>query len=140
MMLFGVAVALIALLWVGRKLVRSGRFRTLVRGLVAVDVVIVLLVIAVLGVEWLVGPGPAAAMPAVQQAGGGLTSGVALAAALSTGLAALASGIAVAVVGSAAVGAVSEEPENLGRTLIFVGLAEGIAIYGLITSFLILTR
>lgn len=63
-----------------------------------------------------------------------------LAAALSTGLAALGAGIAVSHVGSAAVGAVTEKPELLGRVLILVGLAEGIAIYGLIISILILNR
>lgn len=63
-----------------------------------------------------------------------------LAAALSTGLAALGAGYAVGHVGSAAVGAVTEKPELLGRVLILVGLAEGIAIYGLIISILILNR
>lgn len=63
-----------------------------------------------------------------------------LAAALSTGIATLGAGYAVAIVGSAALGAVSEEPGLLGKTLIFVGLAEGIAIYGLIVSILIIGR
>ncbi|MCL2859164.1 MAG: ATP synthase subunit C [Oscillospiraceae bacterium] len=63
-----------------------------------------------------------------------------IAAALSTGLAALGAGIAVAVVGSAALGAISENPKLLGRTIIFVGLAEGIAIYGLIISIMILSK
>ena len=63
-----------------------------------------------------------------------------LAAAIATGLSALGAGIAVAGVGSAAIGAIAEKPELLGRALIFVGLAEGIAIYGLIISILILNR
>jgi V/A-type H+-transporting ATPase subunit K len=63
-----------------------------------------------------------------------------LAAALSTGLAALAAGYAVAKVGGAAVGAIAEKPELFGRALVLVGLAEGIAIYGLIVSILILNR
>jgi V/A-type H+-transporting ATPase subunit K len=61
-----------------------------------------------------------------------------LAAALSTGLSSLGAGYAVANVGSAAIGALTEKPELLGRALIFIGLAEGIAIYGLIISILIL--
>lgn len=61
-----------------------------------------------------------------------------LAAALSTGLAAVGTGIAVGAVGSSAVGAVSEDPKILGKTIIFVGLAEGIAIYGIIISIMIL--
>ena len=63
-----------------------------------------------------------------------------LAAAISTGLACVGAGIAVASSGAAAVGAIAEKPESFGRSLIFVGLSEGIAIYGLIISFLILFR
>ena len=62
------------------------------------------------------------------------------AAAASTALAALGAGFAVAKVGAAAIGALAEKPELFGRLLIFVGLAEGIAIYGLIVSILILNR
>jgi V/A-type H+-transporting ATPase subunit K len=61
-------------------------------------------------------------------------------AALATGLSSLGAGIAVASVGSAAIGALAEKPELLGRALIMIGLAEGIAIYGLIVSILILNR
>ena len=46
----------------------------------------------------------------------------------------------LASVGSAAIGALAEKPELLGRALIMIGLAEGIAIYGLIVSILILNR
>lgn len=63
-----------------------------------------------------------------------------LAAALATGLACIGSGIAVAVVASSAVGAISENPSLLGKTIIFAGLAEGIAIYGLIISIMILNK
>jgi V/A-type H+-transporting ATPase subunit K len=63
-----------------------------------------------------------------------------LAAALSTGLSAIAAGYAVAVVGSSAIGAISEDPNIVGKTIIFVGLAEGIAIYGLIVSIMILAK
>jgi V/A-type H+-transporting ATPase subunit K len=63
-----------------------------------------------------------------------------LAAALSTGLACIGAGIAVSGTGAAAVGAIAEKPEAFGRSLIFVGLAEGIAIYGLVISFLVLPK
>jgi V/A-type H+-transporting ATPase subunit K len=43
-------------------------------------------------------------------------------------------------VGSAGIGAIAEKPELFGRVLVLVGLAEGIAIYGLIVSILILNR
>jgi V/A-type H+-transporting ATPase subunit K len=63
-----------------------------------------------------------------------------VAAAIAAGLSAAGAAYAVAHVGSAAVGALAEKPELLGRVLIFVGLAEGIAIYGLIVAILILNR
>jgi V/A-type H+-transporting ATPase subunit K len=63
-----------------------------------------------------------------------------LAASLATGFGCVGAGIAVAYVGAAAVGAVGEKPEVAGRTLIFVGLAEGIAIYGLIIAIMILGK
>jgi V/A-type H+/Na+-transporting ATPase subunit K len=61
-----------------------------------------------------------------------------IAAALVMGLSALGAAYAVAVVGGAAMGAVAEKPETAGRALVFVGLAEGIAIYGLIVAIMIL--
>ena len=63
-----------------------------------------------------------------------------MAAARAAGLAAIGAAYAVAVVGAAAMGAVAEKPETAGRALIFVGLAEGIAIYGLIIAIMILGR
>lgn len=61
-----------------------------------------------------------------------------LAAALSTGLACIGGGIAVSAAASAALGAISEDSSILGKSLIFVGLAEGVCLYGLIISFMIL--
>jgi V/A-type H+-transporting ATPase subunit K len=63
-----------------------------------------------------------------------------ISAAASAGLAALGAGYAVAQVGTAALGALAEKPDLFGRVLVMVGLAEGIAIYGLIVSILILNR
>jgi V/A-type H+/Na+-transporting ATPase subunit K len=68
------------------------------------------------------------------------SSWVFLGAALATGLSSLGAGFAVAKVGTAAVGALAEKPDLFGRLLIFIGLAEGIAIYGLIVSILMLNR
>ena len=63
-----------------------------------------------------------------------------LASALSTGLSCVGGGIAVASAASAALGAISEDPSALGKSLIFVGLAEGVCLYGLIISFMIIGR
>jgi len=59
---------------------------------------------------------------------------------LPTGLAAIGAGIALGPVGSAALAVIAEKPEMFGRTLIYLGLAEGIAIYGLVMSILLLGR
>jgi V/A-type H+-transporting ATPase subunit K len=63
-----------------------------------------------------------------------------ISAAISTAFGCIGAGIAVAYVGAAAVGAVGEKPEVAGRTLVFVGLAEGVAIYGLIVAIMILGK
>lgn len=61
-----------------------------------------------------------------------------MAAALSTGLSCIGAGIAVASAASAALGALSEDSSIMGKALIFVALAESIALYGLLISFSIL--
>ena len=61
-----------------------------------------------------------------------------IAAALCTGLATIGTGIAVGNAASAAIGATSEDEKNFTKSLIFVALGEGVAIYGLLISILIL--
>lgn len=90
-----------------------------------------------LAVIWFASPTSALASGLAQE-GGPVDQYATLAAALSTGLACIGAGIAVGGSGAAAVGATAEKPESFGRALIFVGLSEGIAIYGLIISFLVL--
>ncbi len=63
-----------------------------------------------------------------------------IAAALVTGLSCLGAGIAVAAAAPAAIGAVSEDAKSFGKAMIFVVLGEGVAIYGLLISILILNR
>lgn len=63
-----------------------------------------------------------------------------LAAALVTGTAGIGGGIAVASAAPAAIGATSEDPKAFGKALIFVALGEGIALYGLLVSILILNK
>jgi V/A-type H+-transporting ATPase subunit K len=73
----------------------------------------------------------------------GLSIGMGLAiigAGIPTGLSTIGAGIAVGPIGAASLAAITEKPENLGRTLIYLGLAEGIAIYGLVISILLLNR
>ncbi len=63
-----------------------------------------------------------------------------LAAAIAVSVGSVGAGAAVGYVGAAAMGAIGEKPELAGRALIFVGLAEGIAIYGLIIAIMILGK
>ncbi len=62
------------------------------------------------------------------------------AAALATGIGSIAAGYAVSNVGTAAVAAVAEKSELMGKALIYVALAEGIAIYGLLISIIVLSK
>lgn len=76
---------------------------------------------------------------AVAAAGTTIGDGIkALAAALSTGMATIGTGIAVGNAATAAIGATSEDEKNFTKSLIFVALGEGVAIYGLLISILIL--
>lgn len=78
-----------------------------------------------------------------QAAAGGLGIGTGLAmigVALPTAFSTVAAGIAVGPIGAASLAVVAEKPEIFGRTLIYLGLAEGIAIYGLVLSIILLDR
>jgi len=59
---------------------------------------------------------------------------------IPTALSTIGAGIAVGPIGAASLAAITEKPENLGRSLIYLGLAEGIAIYGLVVSILLLNQ
>ncbi|MGA7759371.1 MAG: ATP synthase subunit C [Ilumatobacteraceae bacterium] len=61
-------------------------------------------------------------------------------AAIAVAASALGAGIAIAYAGSAALATVSEQPDLFGRAMVVVGLAEGVAIYGLIVAVLILGK
>ncbi|MGN1059015.1 MAG: ATP synthase subunit C [Clostridia bacterium] len=81
------------------------------------------------------------AEPAAAAAADPMASGLGyLAAALATGMSTIGAGIAVAAAASSALGTISEDPKLMGKSLIFVALAEGIALYGLLVSFSILAR
>ena len=70
---------------------------------------------------------------------GGIAAGIKyFAAAIAVGLACIGGGLAVAKIGSSAMGAMSENPELSGKALPFVGLAEGICLWGMLVAVLIL--
>jgi V/A-type H+-transporting ATPase subunit K len=133
---------------------RSGR--QAVRWVVGANAVLLLAALGVLAVALLGGPAPAqaagpapadpaATAPAAEAAapadsttgaGGPALIGAAIAVAGSS----LGAAVAVAYTGAAALAAISERPELFGRAMVIVGLAEGIAIYGLIVAIILIGR
>lgn len=101
-----------------------------------------LLVLALVATLLLLWAPAASAVTAATPVGAAIidTQWLFISAAAATGMSARGAGFAVARVGTAAVGALAEKPELFGRLLIFIGLAEGIAIYGLIVAILMLNR
>jgi len=93
--------------------------------------------VMLLGVQEVMAAEPAAAGGVEITLGKGLAL---LGIGLPTGLAAIAAAIALGPIGSASLAVIAEKPEMFGRTLVYMGLAEGIAIYGLVMSILMLGR
>ena len=142
-MVFAVLVALIPVIPAVVYVLQNGQaspakaLARLINGFNGFNLVIGLMAVGLAAI-WLATPTAALASNLAQT--GTFDQYATLAAALSTGLASIGAGIAVGGSGAAAVGATAEKPESFGRALIFVGLSEGIAIYGLMISFIILGR
>jgi V/A-type H+/Na+-transporting ATPase subunit K len=83
-----------------------------------------------------VGAAKSAAAVSATSSGTGALLGAAIAVAGST----IGAGIAVAYAGAAALAIMSERPELFGRAMVIVGLAEGIAIYGLIIGIILIGK
>ncbi|GAA1599240.1 MULTISPECIES: ATP synthase subunit C [Kribbella] len=85
-------------------------------------------------------PDAAAAAVQVVQAAGQVNGSALLGAAIAMAGSAVGAGVAVAYTGAAALAAMSERPELFGRAMVVVGLAEGIAIYGLIVAIILVGK
>lgn len=97
------------------------------------------LLTAVLGISGAASAAAPEAAGAASAASGGIAEGMKyIAAALAVGLSGIGGGLAVASSASAALGAISENDSMFGKALIFVGLAEGVALYGLIIALVLL--
>ena len=112
--------------------------RRALRLVVAVDGVLMLAALAATGP-------PAAADPATVAAAADTTASAAsgsalIGAAIAVAGSSIGAAIAVAYTGAAALAAMSERPELFGRAMVIVGLAEGIAIYGLIVAVILIGR
>ena len=84
---------------------------------------------------------PEAAADAAAAAAPDINKGISMvAAALATGISGIGGGIAVGGAAPAAIGATSEDPKAFGKSLIFVALGEGVALYGLLVSVLIISN
>jgi V/A-type H+/Na+-transporting ATPase subunit K len=81
-----------------------------------------------------------AAVAAHAAASSSVNSGALIGAGISVAGSTIGAGIAVAYTGAAAVAAMSERPELFGRSMVVVGLAEGIAIYGLIIGIILVGK
>lgn len=121
-----------------RKTEPTRASRGLIRGMFGFNAIIGLMALGLIAV-WLSSPSSvlASGLGTAQATGDPYAS---LAAGIATGLATVGAGIAVSGTGAAAIGAIAEKPDFIGRAFIFVGLAEGIAIYGLIIAFMVLNR
>ncbi|HIT32701.1 MAG TPA: ATPase [Candidatus Enterenecus stercoripullorum] len=96
------------------------------------------LITSVVGLTGASAAAPDAAAAAAASADG-LAEGLKyIGAGLAVGLSGIGGGIAVSASASAALGAISENDSMFGKSLIFVGLAEGVALYGLIIALVLL--
>lgn len=129
--LIGVAAAGSALL---RRSARTGVRVLATANLVLLVAGVALALVALSGGTALADPGTALAQQGTSGAGGMAL----LAAAISVAGSSIGAAIAVAYTGAAALAAMSERPELFGRAMVIVGLAEGIAIYGLIVAVILI--
>jgi V/A-type H+-transporting ATPase subunit K len=112
--------------------------------LVGLDVVLLVASLAVLAITLNAGPVAAGTVDAAPVAAATATSNASWAALLGAAIAvagsSIGAAIAVAYTGAAALAAMSERPELFGRAMVIVGLAEGIAIYGLVVAIILIGR
>lgn len=116
------------------------RGRTGIRILATTNAVLLVAAAALLAVALTAGPAPAASVSAAEAASDGSGGLALLAAAIAVAGSSIGAAIAVAYTGAAALAAMSERPELFGRAMVIVGLAEGIAIYGLIVSIILIGK
>jgi V/A-type H+-transporting ATPase subunit K len=129
----------------GTHLLLRRRDGAALRVLVAVDVAVMVAALVVLVVTATSGPGAAETSTAVSTAAQQTTTGsggwaALLGAAIAVAGSSIGAALAVAYTGSAALAAMSERPELFGRAMVIVGLAEGIAIYGLIVAIILIGK
>jgi V/A-type H+-transporting ATPase subunit K len=125
-----------------RRHLRFGRALLTVNGVLALSALVVLAVALGGGPAEATGPQPAASVVAAEaaQPAEGSNGSALLGAAIAVAASSIGAAIAVSYTGAAALAAMSERPELFGRAMVIVGLAEGIAIYGLIVAIILIGR
>ena len=138
------ALPVLVAVFAATHLLLRHRGRDALRVLVALDVVVLVAALVVLVITATSGPGAAESagvVTAAQAAAAESENGAALlGAAIAVAGSSLGAAFAVAYTGAAALAAMSERPEIFGRAMVIVGLAEGIAIYGLIVAIILIGR
>ncbi|HXX89847.1 MAG TPA: ATP synthase subunit C [Acidimicrobiales bacterium] len=111
------------------------------RGLLVVTVLNVALLVAAGVLVFLAASAGPSAAATTSTSGGSHFGGQALiGAAIAVAGSTIGAGLAVAYTGSAALATMSERPELFGRSMVIVGLAEGIAIYGLVVAIILIGK
>jgi V/A-type H+/Na+-transporting ATPase subunit K len=129
-----IAAAVVVARLAARRGPRAGYALAAVGALLAIGAIVLLVAAA--------GPAGAASGASAASAAGGTggNSAALLGAAIAVAGSTIGAGVAVAYTGAAALAAMSERPELFGRAMVIVGLAEGIAIYGLIIGIILIGK
>lgn len=144
LMVLGFMVCLLPLVYAASPMARTKKAKKI--GVLANIALCLVVCVGMFGVSAAAASEDAAASAAVEveaEAETGLSIGAGLGmlgAALVTGLSCIGAGMAVSASASAAIGAISENPSAFGKALIFVALAEGVALYGMLISLQILGK
>jgi V/A-type H+-transporting ATPase subunit K len=131
------AAAAVALL---RRLGRAAPWVLALANLAVLVAGIALVVVAFAGEPAAAGDLATATATAQEQAASPASGAALIGAAIAVAGSSIGAAIAVAYTGAAALAAMSERPELFGRAMVIVGLAEGIAIYGLIVAIILIGR
>ncbi len=134
------AVPALALMATGALALIRSRGRSALRALVVLDLLVLVAGLVVLTIALTAHPAAAQVATAQSAASSGTGWAALLGAAIAVAGSSVGAAIAVAYTGAAALAAMSERPELFGRAMVIVGLAEGIAIYGLVIAIVLIGK
>lgn len=135
-----IALPVLVAAFAGTRHLLRRREKAVLRWLLAADAVLFSGALALLLVALSGGPAQAHTATAAAAQSSGSGSAALIGAAIAVAGASIGAAIAVAYTGAAALAALSERPELFGRAMVIVGLAEGIAIYGLVVAIILIGK